>query len=112
MDRLGKVARLARHWVWLMPAFVGIAFVAGGTYMVLEGRNAHDDVRDSIVREEITVSDDAESFAGEKVDSAAKAQAEADVILEHTRAATGGYTYAQMGQFLLPEGTYVLTEGT
>jgi len=112
MDRLGKLARLARHWVWLMPAFVGVAFVAGGAYMVLEGRNAHDDVRDSIIREEITVSDDAAEFAGEKVDSAAKAEAEADVILGHTLAATGGYLYAQMGQFLLPEGTYMLPEGT
>lgn len=112
MERLGKLGKLARHWVWLMPAAVGIAFVAGGAYMALEGRNAHDDVRDSIVREEITVSGDAESFAGEKVDSADKAEAEADVILEHTLAATGGYLYAEMGQFLLPEGTYMLPNGT
>lgn len=112
MNRLSKVARLARHWVWLMPAVVGIAFIVGGAYMAIEGRNAHDDVRDSIVREEITVSDDAESFAGETVDSASKAEAQADVILEHTLAATGGYLYAEIGQYLLPEGTYMLPNGT
>jgi hypothetical protein len=112
MDRLGRLGRLARHWVWLMPAIVGVAFVVGGTYMAVEGRNAHDDVTDSIVREGITVSDDAPSFAGERVDSASKAQAQSDVILEHTLAATGGYLYAEMGQYLLPEGTYMLPNGT
>jgi hypothetical protein len=112
MDRLISIGKLARHWVWLMPAVVGIAFVAGGAYMALEGRDAHDDVRDSIVREEITVSQDAQAFAGEAVDSASKAEAEADVILEHTLAATGGYLYAEMGQYLLPEGTYMLPKGT
>jgi hypothetical protein len=112
MNKVSKFARLARHWVWLMPLVVGIAFAVGGGYMMLEGRNAHDDVRDNIVREEITISDDAAEFAGERVDSAAKADAQADVILEHTLASTGGYLYAQMGQFFMPEGTYMLPEGT
>ena len=107
MERLGAWARLARHWVWLMPLVVGIAFVAGGVYMIMEGRNAHDDVQENIAREDITVSDDAASFAGETVDSADEANAQADVILEHTLAATGGYLYAQMGQYYLPEGTGV-----
>jgi hypothetical protein len=95
-----------------MPVVVGIAFVGAGTYMMLEGRSAHDDVRDNIVREDITVSDDAPAFGGETVDSADKANAESDVILEHTLAATGGYLYAQMGQFYLPEGNYMLPNGT
>jgi hypothetical protein len=112
MERLSKVGKLARHWVWLMPAIVGVAFVVGGAYMAVEGRNAHDDVRDSIVQEGITVSDDAQNFAGERVDSASKAEAESDVILGHTLAATGGYLYAEMGQYLLPEGTYMLPNGT
>jgi hypothetical protein len=95
-----------------MPLVVGIAFVAGGTYMILQGRNAHDDVQDSIVREDITVSEDAPAFGGETVDSADKADAQADAILEHTLAATGGYLYAEMGQYYLPEGTYMLPNGT
>jgi hypothetical protein len=95
-----------------MPLIVGVAFVAGGAYMVIQGRSAHDDVRDSIVREDITVSEDAPAFAGETVDSADKADAQADAILEHTLAATGGYLYAEMGQYALPEGTYMLPNGT
>jgi hypothetical protein len=95
-----------------MPLVVGIAFIAGGTYMMLQGRDAHDDVRDSIVQEDITVSEDAPAFGGETVDSADKADAQADAILEHTLAATGGYLYAEMGRFFLPEGTYMLPNGT
>jgi hypothetical protein len=86
--------------------------MAGGAYMMIEGREAHDDVRDSIIQEDITVSGDAPAFAGERVDSAAKADAQADVILQHTLTSTGGYLYAEMGQFLLPEGTFVLPNGT
>jgi hypothetical protein len=88
------------------------SFIAGGGYMVLEGRSAHDEVRDNIVRESITVSGDAEEFAGEQVDSPGGAQAQSDAILEHTLAATGGYLYAQIGSYFLPEGNYMLPFGT
>jgi hypothetical protein len=107
-----KVFNLARHWFWLAPIVLGIAFIGGGLYMVREGRNAKDDVRDSIVQEDITVSADAPAFGGETVDSASKADAQADVILGHTLAATGGYLYAEIGRFLLPEGNYILPNGT
>ena len=107
-----KLFSLLRHWFWLAPIVLGIAFIGGGLYMVREGRNAQDNVRDSIVQEDITVSADAPSFGGETVDSAAKADAQSDVILEHTLAATGGYLYAQIGRYLLPEGNYVLPSGT
>ena len=107
-----KVFNLARHWFWLAPIVLGIAFIGGGLYMVREGRNAQDDVRDSIIQEDITVSEDAPAFGGQTVDTAAKADAQADAILEHTLAATGGYLYAQIGRFLLPEGNYILPSGT
>jgi hypothetical protein len=109
---IGRWMRLGRHWVWLMPIIVGIAFVAGGAYMIVQGRSAHNDVRDNIVREDITVSEDAPAFGGETVDSADKADAQADVILKHTLEATGGYLYAEMGRYLLPEGNYILPNGT
>jgi hypothetical protein len=112
MGSLGRFARLGRHWVWLMPVVFGIAFVASGAYMMLQGRSAHNDVRDNIVREDITVSEDAPAFGGETVDSASKADAQADAILHHTLEATGGYLYAQMGSYYLPEGNYMLPEGT
>lgn len=112
MGKLGRFVRIARHWVWLMPIVVGIAFVAGGAYMILEGRNAHNDVRDNIVREDITVSEDAPAFSGKTVDSASKADAQSKAILKHTLAATGGYLFAQIGSYLLPEGNYILPSGT
>ena len=107
-----KFLRFARHWIWLAPLALGVAFIAAGGYMVLEGRNAHNDVRDSILQENITVSADAPAFGGETVDSAGKADAQADAILHHTLAATGGYLYADMGRFQMPEGNYVLPKGT
>ena len=107
-----KIFNLARHWFWLAPIVLGIAFIGGGLYMVREGRNAQDDVRDSIVQEGITVSEDAPAFGGETVDSAGKADAQSDAILEHTLAATGGYLYAGIGRYLLPEGNYMLPNGT
>src|SRR3990172_9910661 len=106
-----KLFSLLRHWFWVAPIVLGIAFIGGGLYVVREGRNAQDDVRDSIVQEDITVSEDAPAFGGETVDSAAKADAQSDAILEHTLAATGGYLYADIGRFLLPEGNYILPSG-
>jgi len=107
-----RYLKLARHWFWLAPILIGTAFIVGGAYMAVEGRNAHDNVRDSVVQEDITVSEDAPAFGGETVDSAAKADAQSDAILEHTLAATGGYRYADIGRFLLPEGNYILPKGT
>jgi hypothetical protein len=110
--RFGKWFKLLRHYIWIAPVVLGIAFVAAGIFMVTEGRSAHNDVRDSIAQESITVSGDAAAFAGEPVDSAATAQAESDVILKHTLAGSGGYLYAEMGRFLLPEGNFILLNGT
>ncbi len=107
-----KVLSLARHWFWIAPLVIGFAFIGSGIYMISEGRSAHDDVQNSITQEDITVSADAPAFGGETVDSADKADAQAEAILEHTLAATGGYLYADMGQYLLPEGTYMLPNGT
>jgi hypothetical protein len=110
--KLGNWAKVIRHWIWVAPLVLGLVFMAGGAFMAIEGRAAHNEVRDSIVLEGIVVSGDAEAFAGEPVDSAAKAQAESDVILMHTLAGNGGYLYAEMGRFLLPEGNYMLPNGT
>jgi hypothetical protein len=107
-----KMLFLARHWFWIAPVLIGLAFIAGGAYMIREGRSAHDDVRDSTLREAITVSEDAPAFGGEVVDSADKADAQADAILEHTLAASGGYLYAGIGRYLMPEGNYILPKGT
>jgi hypothetical protein len=112
MSSIARSFKLARHWFWIAPVFVGLAFIAGGVYMFSEGRSAHDDVTETVSQENITVSGDSEEFAGEVIDSADKAQAQADVILGHTLAGSGGYLYAEQGRFLQPEGNYMLTNGT
>jgi hypothetical protein len=62
-------------WFWLVPVVLGIGLISGGLYMASEGNAAKDDVRDSVVQEDITVAEDAPAFGGETVDSAAKADA-------------------------------------
>jgi len=52
--KLGNWARLIRHWIWVAPLILGVVFVAGGIFMMVEGRAAHNDVRDSIVQESAT----------------------------------------------------------
>jgi hypothetical protein len=110
--RMAKIAKLARHWVWIAPILLGVAFIVGGGYMVVEGRSAHNDVRDTVVQEGITVSADAPAYQGQVINSAGAAQAQEDAILHHTMAATGGYLYAQLGSYALPSGNYALPSGT
>lgn len=110
--KFNNTFRVVRHWIWIAPLALGVVILAAGIYLVIQGRIAHDDVRDSIVQENITVATDAPAFAGEIVDSAAKADAQADAILEHTLTGSGGYLYAEMGRFLMPEGNYILPNGT
>ena len=109
---LAKIVKLARHWVWIAPIVMGIGFIVGGGYMVVEGRSAHNDVRDTVTQEQITVSADAPAYQGELIDSAGKAQAQSDAILGHTLKASGGYLYAQLGSYALPSGNYALPNGT
>lgn len=84
------------QYVYLAVAAVAAFLISIGGYAVVQGNNARDDVRSGLVKEGITVAKDAASHAGEPVDSAATARAEADVIWEHTMKATGGKTYAQL----------------
>jgi hypothetical protein len=98
-----KVFNLARHWFWLAPVVLGIAFMAGGLYMVSQGRDAKDEVRDAIIRENITTSEDA-SIPNVQVNSAATAKAQAQAIEAHTLETTEGETYATIDRYLAPDG--------
>jgi len=55
-------------------------------------------VRSQLAAENITVSDDAQYFSGDKVEGPFTAYAEANVINDHALAATGGKTYAELAQ--------------
>lgn len=99
-------------------AYGGIAasliLVVFGIASVIIGYQGRQDVRQMLRDEQIVVSQDAEKYAGEIVDTGAKAQAQADVIRKHQLEATGGLTYAQMGRFATPDddpkGTNVADE--
>ncbi len=91
----GKFLNLARHWFWVAPIILGAVFIAAGAYMVIEGRDAKNEVRDAILRENITTSQDA-SIPNVPVDDAATARAQADVIEKHVSELTGGKTYAEL----------------
>lgn len=94
----------ARHWFWIAPLVLGAVFIGGGLYMISEGNSAKDEVRDALVREGVTVSEDAPQYAGQAVDSADKAEVQADVIWKHTLEATDGETYATLGRFIAADG--------
>ncbi len=90
-----KFVHIARHYIWIAPLAIGIAFIAAGAYMMIEGRDAKAEVRDALVRENITTSDDA-SIPGVLVNNAATAKSEAAVIEAHVDEMTGGKTYAEL----------------
>ena len=90
-----KLFSLARHWFWVVPIVLGIAFIGGGLYMVSEGRDAKDEVRDAVIAENIVTPEDA-SIPSVQVKDAATAKAQADIIEEHYLKLTGGKTYAEL----------------
>jgi hypothetical protein len=90
-----ELLRKLRPWFWLAPVILGLVFIAGGAYMMYEGQQAKDEVREALVRENITTSEDA-SIPNERVDDASTAEAEANVIEQHVRDITGGKSYAEM----------------
>ena len=77
--------------IGIVVAIIGLVFiVAGGiTWYV---------VQDQLAAEKITVSDDADMLAGEKVDGPFSAYAQAQVINKHALEATGGKTYAELAR--------------
>jgi hypothetical protein len=76
-----------------------IVLIAFGIGAVATGFSGRDQVRSNLAREQIVGTPDS-SIPGQKVDTGSEAQAFAKVMRKHTLEATGGQTYAQMGQFL------------
>lgn len=92
---LGNWAKVVRHWIWVAPLVLGLVFVGAGVYMVSEGQNAKNEVRDAIVAENIITAEDA-SIPNVQVNSAATAKAQADVIEKHYLGITGGKTFSEL----------------
>ena len=84
-DRLpGRVRVLA---VLVMVAGAVLVVAGVGTWFVVQAQLAD---------EKITVSDDADRFAGEDVDGPLTAYSEAETIEKHALEASGGKTYAEL----------------
>ena len=83
-----------------------ILFWAGS---IVIGALGFSEVRDTIAREGITATPDAEELGvdlepGEPIDTGAEAKEFAEIIRTHALEATGGRTYAEMGRYLTPDG--------
>ena len=85
----------ARHWFWIAPLVLGVVFIGGGIYMITQGNDAKDEVRSALVAENITSSEDA-AIPNVRVDDAATAKAQAEVINKHYLELTDGKTYAEL----------------
>jgi hypothetical protein len=74
------------------------AVVLGGLILMAAGAFTWYVVRDQLEDEKITVSEDADRFAGDPVENPWTAYEQADVINEHALEASDGLTYAQLDQ--------------
>ena len=84
-DRAGRSVRL-----------LGLLVLLAGLVMIVGGGLTWYTVQSQLADERITVSDDAERFAGDKVNGPFTAYEEAQVIERHALEASGGKTYAEL----------------
>src|SRR5437764_8233824 len=89
--------RFTARYAWLGAIALGLVLVASGAYMVVAGRQAHNDVRDTLTDERIITSQNAE-IPLKPVTGPAEAKAQADQIKADALHATGGKTYAELPQ--------------
>jgi len=86
---------LLRRAAWLVPAQMGVSFIAGGVFMISQGLAARRELKQALEAEQIITSNEA-SVPGVLVSDAATAQAQAEVIRRHTLRETEGRTFAQL----------------
>jgi hypothetical protein len=79
-----------------LPKIVAIITMAAGVVMIVVGVTTFLLVQRELSDENITVAEDAESFAGEPVEGPFTAYSQATVIKEHALEAGGGKTYAEL----------------
>ncbi|MDP9793693.1 hypothetical protein J2S43_002205 [Catenuloplanes nepalensis] len=75
---------------------LGLLTILGGAVLLVAGAAVWFTVQSQLADERITVSADAEWFAGEKIDGPLTAYAETQVIEKHALEASGGKTYAEL----------------
>jgi hypothetical protein len=77
---------------------LAILVIVGGVILSVAGVVTWVVVTNQLSDEKITVSDDADHFAGQDVDGPFTAYAQANVIRKHALEASGGKTYAELPQ--------------
>lgn len=75
---------------------LAILVIVGGAILMVAGAVTYLVVQQTLSDENITVSDDADNFAGEKVEGPFTAYAQAEVINDHALEETDGLTYAEL----------------
>jgi hypothetical protein len=75
-----------------------LAAIIVGALMMIAGVVTWVIITNTLSDQKITVSDDANCLAGDDVNGPFSAYCQADIINTHTLAATGGKTYAELGQ--------------
>jgi len=78
--------------------WIAVLVIAAGAVFAVAGVVTWFVVRDQLADEHITVSDDAERFAGDPVDGPLTAYEQANTIERHGLEASDGLTYAQLAQ--------------
>jgi hypothetical protein len=79
-----------------VPRIIAIVLMVGGVVMIVAGIVTYYTVHRELADEKIVVSDDAENFAGDKVEGPFTAYAEATVIKKHATEIADGLTYAEL----------------
>jgi len=98
--------KLMAKWGWTGLVGFGLVLVISGLFMIGQGISARDDVRDALVDERITTSENA-SIPQRPVTGAAEAKAQAEVIKEDVLRMTGGKTYAELDRSDPNRNTYL-----
>src|SRR5215211_2831282 len=93
-------------WAWLGAVLFGIVLAGAGLFMMMQGKSAHDDVRDTLSSERIVAAEDA-GVPAAPVTGPEEAKAQADVIREHVLSLTGGKTYAELARDDPNRNTYL-----
>ena len=81
-----------------------VVLIVFGIGAITAGFVGRDQVRSDLAREQIVGTPDMKGVANQKIDTGGEARDFAAGIREHTLAATGGQTYAEMPRFLDKDG--------
>ena len=77
---------------------LGLLTIIFGIIFIIAGGVTWGAVASNLAAEKITVSDDAQAFGGQLVDTPWEAWFQADIINTHALEASGGKTYAELAQ--------------